>query len=46
MVTRDCKSCNKSLEFFKTYKMCTNLGCIDYNKRIKVYAKKIETEEE
>jgi len=26
--------------------MCTNLVCIDYNKRIKIYAKKTEAEEE
>ena len=49
-----CKLCNKSLELTQTFKKCVNLGCTEYNKRIrrnnankqKRYEKKIRGEEE
>jgi len=37
MIIKDCKICNKSLKFFKTYKLCANLGCTEYNKKLRRY---------
>jgi len=37
MIIKDCKVCNKSLEFFKTYKLCANLGCTEYKKKHRRY---------
>jgi len=49
-----CKLCNKDFELTQSYKICVNLGCTEYNKRIrrnnaskqKRYEKKIRGEEE
>ena len=32
-----CQSCNKELEFLRTHKKCVNLGCTEYNKKLRRY---------
>ena len=32
-----CGSCNEPLKFYRTFKKCVNLGCIDYNKHMRRY---------
>tara|TARA_R100001082_G_scaffold26289_1_gene13065 strand:+ start:1555 stop:1743 length:189 start_codon:yes stop_codon:yes gene_type:complete len=34
---KNCGSCGKPLEFFRTFKKCVNLGCVNYNKHIRRY---------
>jgi hypothetical protein len=43
-----CKKCKKQFEIWRSYRMCTNLGCIEYNKPIgaKVVRKKIQKSQE
>lgn len=43
-----CKKCKKQFEIWRSYRMCTNLGCIEYNKPVgaKIVRKKDVQEEE
>jgi len=33
----NCGSCNNPLKFFRTFKKCVNVGCVDYNKHLRRY---------
>tara|TARA_A100001035_G_scaffold229285_1_gene190865 strand:- start:20384 stop:20560 length:177 start_codon:yes stop_codon:yes gene_type:complete len=43
-----CKSCNVAMQITRTFKKCTNLGCLEYNKRIRrrIASKQIRKEKE
>ncbi len=34
---KQCGSCNELLKFYRTFKKCVNLGCVDYNKHLRRY---------
>jgi len=37
MIIKDCRVCNRALKFYKSYKLCANLGCTQYNKKHRRY---------
>ena len=36
MIT-NCKVCKKQLKFYRKWKSCVNLACIEYNKKLRRY---------
>lgn len=43
-----CIKCNSEFEIWRSYRMCTNLGCIEYNKPVgaKIVRKKNQKSQE
>ena len=41
-----CKSCNKELEISDKHKKCVNLGCTEYNKKLRRYNANKKRQEE